>query len=66
MKQTINIRSRVEDLGKLLGLDIDQIHSVLNNTQRDNEHLSFSLGPGYRGSYYGTISINSFNIPKQQ
>jgi hypothetical protein len=60
-------RSQVEDLGKQLGLPTEQIQNILNNTQYNTEHLSFLVGPPmYCGSYYGTVSINDFNIPKKQ
>lgn len=66
MKQTMDVRSRVEKLGKQLGLDTEQIHSILNKNQHDTEHLTFTLGPPmYSGGYYGTISINDFiNLKK--
>jgi len=67
MKQTINICSRVETLGRQLGLDTEQIHAILNTNQHEPERLSFSLGPPhYSGSYYGTISISDFTIVKKQ
>jgi hypothetical protein len=63
----MNICSRVELLGRQLGLDTEQINAILDTNQHENEHLSFSLGPPlYSGGYYGTISISDFNIPKKQ
>ena len=67
MKQAIDICSRVETLGRQLGLDTEQIHTILNTNQNENEHLSFSLGPPhYSGSYYGTISISDFTVAKKR
>jgi hypothetical protein len=60
-------RSRIEELGKQLELPTELIQNILNNTKHDNEHISFSVGPpNYSGGYYGTVSINDFNIPKKQ
>jgi hypothetical protein len=67
MKQTMNICSRVELLGRQLGLDSEQINTIMNTDQHEPEHLSFSLGPPhYSGSYYGTISIRDFTQAKKQ
>jgi hypothetical protein len=66
MKQIVNPRSQIIELGKQLGLNTKQMHSILNNTSHTIEQLSFSQGPPmYGGSYYGTISINAFNIRKK-
>ena len=66
MKQTMNICSRVEKLGRQLGLDTEQIHAIMNTNQHENEQLSFSLGPPYYGGgYYGTISISDFTFAKR-
>jgi hypothetical protein len=65
MKQSMNVCSRVETLGRQLGLDTEQIHAIMNTNQQEPEHLSFSLGPPmYSGGYYGTISISDFNVAK--
>ncbi len=66
MKQILNTRSQIEELGKQLGLNTKQIHSILNNPTHMNEQFSLSQGPPmYNGGYYGTISIKDFNIPKK-
>lgn len=65
MKHNKSSRSQIEEFGKQLGLPTEQIHSILNNTRHSNEYLSFSLGPPhYPAGYYGTVSINDFNIKK--
>jgi len=67
MKQAIDVCSRVEELGRQLGLDAEQIHAIVNAPHDEPEHLSFSLGPPhYSGSYYGTISIRDFTPTKKQ
>ena len=67
MKQAMNVCSRVETLGRQLGLDTEQIHAIMNTNQQEPEYLSFSLGPPmYGGGYYGTISISDFNVAKRQ
>jgi hypothetical protein len=67
MRHVIDICSRVETLGRQLGLDTEQIHTILNTNQHEHEHLAFSLGPPhYSGSYYGTISISDFNNETNQ
>jgi hypothetical protein len=60
MRQSMNLCSRVETLGRQLGLDTEQIKAILTTDHHENEHVSFSLGPMYSGSYYGTISIKDF------
>ncbi len=66
MKQSIVFNPQIIQLGKQLGLDAEQIQSILRTTQQTTEHLSFSQGPPqYPGSYYGTISISDFNITKK-
>ena len=66
MKQAMNVCSRVEQLGRQLGLDAEQINAIMTTTRHEPEHLSFALGPPhYSGSYYGTISIRDFTATKQ-
>jgi hypothetical protein len=67
MNQKMKSRFRVEELGRQLGLPTEQIQTILNNTKQETENLSFSVGPPwYCGAYYGTISINDFNISKKK
>lgn len=66
MKQCADSRSQIVELGKQLGLNARQIRTILNETQHNTEHLSFSLGPPHYGSgFYGTVSINDFSISKK-
>ena len=56
------MKSRIVELGRQLGLSIDQINSIMNDTSHNSESVSLSLGPPlYPGAHYGTISINDFN-----
>ena len=62
MRQTSNIkRVKLLELGKKLGLNKENMDTILKDILPRNEHLSFSLGPPlYSGGYYGTVSINDF------
>ena len=67
MKQMKNPLFQIVESGKQLELDIEQIDSILNDTQHTTEHVSFHLGPPlYGGAFYGAISINDFNILKKE
>jgi hypothetical protein len=64
-KQISNPHSQIVELGKHLGLDIEQIQFILNDTRHTTEHLCFSLGPPHYGAgFYGAISINDFDVSK--
>lgn len=61
MKQVSNIsHDRVSELGKILGLSQKEIEKIIQRSPMPYEQTSLSTGPGYRGSYYGTVSINDF------
>jgi len=54
-----NFKHEIKQLGKMLGLDKNDINLVLNSTT--NEPTSFSIGPSwYPGLRYGVISIKDF------
>jgi hypothetical protein len=66
MKQIMKHQSQIFELGKQLGLTARQIHAILTTPRHTTEQLSLSLGPPfYSGGYYGTFSINDFNISKK-
>ncbi len=59
------MKSRIEELGRQLGLSTEQIHSIMNDALYDTEPVWLSLGPPhYPGAHYGTISIIDFNHPQ--
>jgi hypothetical protein len=61
MKQISKISpDRVSELGKILGLSQKEIEKIIQRSPMPYEQTSLSTGPGYRGSYYGTVSINDF------
>jgi hypothetical protein len=61
-QQIRNSQSQIRELGQQLGLNREQIYSILNNTHHITEEYSCVLGPPhYPASFYGTISINEFN-----
>jgi hypothetical protein len=67
MRKTKNPPFQIVKLGKQLGLDSEQISSILSNTQQFRERPFLRLGPPhYGGAFYGAVSINEFNIRKKQ
>jgi len=54
-------QSQITELGRQLGLSVEQIYSILIDAPHGTEPASLSLGPPhYPGSFYGTVSINDF------
>jgi hypothetical protein len=54
-----NFKNQIKQLGKMLGLNNNDINIALNN--KISEHTSYSMGPNwYPGCRYGTISIKDF------
>jgi hypothetical protein len=50
---------QITELGRQLGVTVEQIHSIMDDTLHDTEPVSLSLGPPhYPGSFYGTVSLN--------
>lgn len=60
------MKSRIVELGKQLGLTVDQIHSIMDEIHSDTEPISLSLGPPrYPGAHYGTVSIIDFKSERK-
>jgi hypothetical protein len=56
-----NMESRIIELGRQLGLSLEEIHSLMDDMVQDSEQLKISLGPpNYPGTHYGTISVDAF------
>jgi hypothetical protein len=54
-----NFKNQIKQLGKMLGLNNNDINIALNN--KIKEHTSYSMGPSwYPGNHYGTISVKDF------
>lgn len=51
----------INEIGKIIGLNQKEIEKIMQRSPMQYEQTSLSTGPGYRGSYYGTVSINDFD-----
>lgn len=55
------IISKIHKLGSKLGLNKNEIDTMINKQEFIQEQTSFSFGPPfYPGNRYGTISIKEF------
>jgi hypothetical protein len=54
--------TKIQELGKTLGMNKEEINQILNNNTKTKEEFLLLLGPRPYGcgGYYGTISINHF------
>jgi len=66
LKQMMNPRHQIVELGTQLGLNMEQIDSILKEPQHTTEYLNLSVGPPhYCGTFYGSVSINDFSFLKK-
>ena len=53
-------KSKIYNLGKQLGLNNNEIRTILNNNKETKQNTALTIGPwppSYPGTHYGTISI---------
>ena len=51
----------IYNLGNQLGLNNNEIRTILNNTRETKQQTVLTIGPyPYPGTHYGTISIRDF------
>jgi len=54
----------ISEIGKIIGLNQKEIEKIMQRSPM-HEQTSLSTGPGYKGSYYGTLSIKDFKSYKK-
>jgi hypothetical protein len=50
----------ISKIGKIIGLNQKEIEKIMQRSPKQYEQISLSIGPGYKGSYYGILSIKDF------